>query len=301
MQCISEGVPGMIIRIRKFHVLAAVFGILCVSFLFALKAEKPFSQTFAARSERMLPVVMYHHITENPKRAGKYVILSDELRRDLEYIKNKGYETVCIQDLIDFVDGKNQLPEKIVMITFDDGFESVMELAQPILRENNQRAVLSVVGSITESYTLNHDRNINYAYLGWDELRELQQSGDFEIQNHTYDMHNLNKAGRRGMARKSGESPIDYENALTSDLMRMQQLLESRSKIKATAVTYPYGSYSGQTLDIVKKLGFRASLVCEERVNRITRSDSDCLFNLGRYNRPSGMGTQEFFEKLGIY
>ena len=290
----------MIIRIKKLHVLAAVFGLLCVSFLLALKAEKPSSQVFAAEDERQLPIVMYHHVTEKAKRAGKYVIKADELRRDLEYIEKKGYTTVCVQDLIDFVDGKKQLPEKIVMITFDDGFESVMELAQPILKEKKMRAVLSVVGSITESYSQNGDRNVNYAYLGWDELSELQESGDFEIQNHTYDMHNLNKAGRKGMARKSGESPVDYENALTSDLMRMQQLLEGRSKIKATAVAYPFGSYSNHTLDIVKKLGFRASLVCEERVNKITRSNSDCLYNLGRYNRPSGKSTESFFEKLGI-
>ena len=113
-------------------------------------------------------------------------------------------------------------------------------------------------------------------------------------------MHNLNKVGRKGMARKSGESPVDYENALASDLTRMQELLESRSNIKATAVAYPFGSYSNHTLDIVKKLGFRASLVCEERVNKITRSNSDCLYNLGRYNRPSGKSTESFFEKLGI-
>lgn len=290
----------MIIHLKKFHFLFAVLIVLCVSFFLALRAEKPVRRVSAGNNERFLPIVMYHHVTEKPKRAGKYVIKAQELRSDLEYIEKKGYTTVCVQDLLDFTSGKKELPEKIIMLTFDDGFESVMELAEPMLKEKKMRAVLSVVGSITETYSENHDRNVNYAYLGWDDLSELQKRGVFEIQNHTYDMHNLNKSGRKGMARKSGESPIDYENALTQDLTRMQKLLESRSGIEATAVAYPYGSYSNHTLEIVKKLGFCASFVCEERVNRIAPGNGDCLFDLGRYNRPSGKSTEEFFEKLGV-
>lgn len=287
----------MIIHIRKFHVFAAVLCVLCVSFLFALKAEKS-SLPVSLSPGRDVPVVMYHHITENPKRAGKYVILKSELERDFDLIKEKGYSTVTVSDLIDYVDGKKDLPEKIIMLTFDDGFESVRELAWPLLKERNMKAVLSVVGSITETYAENRDRNINYAYLNWDDIRELHESGDFEIQNHTYDMHNIGSGGRKGLSRKSGESPVDYEAALKDDLSRMQSLLKNLSGVDATAVAYPYGSYSKETLSIVKKLNFKASFVCEERVNRVTPSDKDSLFNLGRYNRPSGKSSEEFFERL---
>lgn len=287
----------MIIHIRKFHVFAAVLCVLCVSFLFALKAEKS-SLPVSLSPGRDVPVVMYHHITENPKRAGKYVILKSELERDFDLIKEKGYSTVTVSDLIDYVDGKKDLPEKIIMLTFDDGFESVRELAWPLLKERSMKAVLSVVGSITETYAENRDRNINYAYLNWDDIRELHESGDFEIQNHTYDMHNIGSGGRKGLSRKSGESPVDYEVALKDDLSRMQSLLKNLSGVDATAVAYPYGSYSKETLSIVKKLNFKASFVCEERVNRVTPSDKDSLFNLGRYNRPSGKSSEEFFERL---
>jgi len=160
------------------------------------------------------------------------------------------------------------------------------------------KAVLSVVGSITETYQENADRNVNYAYLNWDDLRELNESEEFEIQNHTYDMHSTNNSGRKGLSRKSGESPVDYENALTDDLSRMQELLKNLSGVDASAVAYPYGSYSRETLEIVKKLGFKASFVCEERVNTVVRADSNSLFDLGRFNRPSGKSTEDFFKKL---
>lgn len=287
----------MIIHIRKFHILAAVTCVLCILFFFAVKAEKKPAAALNAEG-RNLPVVMYHHVTESQKRAGKYVILQDELRRDLDYIKENGYTTVTVRDLLDYVDGKKELPEKIIMLTFDDGFESVRELAWPLLKERKMKAVISVVGSITETYSENADRNINYAYLNWDDLRELDESEEFEIQNHTYDMHSTNKSGRKGLARKSGESPIAYETALTQDLSRMQVLLKKLSGIDATAVAYPYGSYSRETLEIVKKLGFRCSFVCEERINLISKGNAESLFDLGRFNRPSGKSTNDFFEKL---
>ena len=287
----------MIIHIRKFHVFAAVVCVLCVSFLFALKAERTTAPA-SLTDGRDIPIVMYHHITENPKRAGKYVIMKSELEKDLDLIKENGYTTVTVEDLIDYVDGKTVLPEKIIMLTFDDGFESVRELAWPLLKERNMKAVLSVVGSITETYAENKDRNVNYAYLNWDDIRELSQSGDFEIQNHTYDMHSTGAKGRKGLSRKSGESPSDYENALIDDLSRMQELLKNLSGVNATAVAYPYGSYSKETLSIVKELGFKASFVCEERVDRVSPSDKDSLFNLGRFNRPSGKSSEEFFKRL---
>lgn len=287
----------MVIRLNKLHALALVFCFLCVSFFLAVRAEKKVSPAAEAPG-RNLPVVMYHHITEKPARAGKYVITASELRHDLETIQKNGYVTVTVRDLIDYVDGKRQLPEKIIMLTFDDGFESVRELAWPLLKEKQMTAEIFAVGSITETYSQNHDRNVNYAYLNWDDLRELDESGQFEVHNHTYDMHSTNNKGRKGLSRKRGESPIDYEETLKDDLMHMQQLLKSCSGVESLAVAYPFGSYSNETLGIVRSLGFKATFVCEERINRIIPGDGECLFDLGRYNRPSGVSSDSFFERL---
>ncbi len=292
-----SGVFDLIFRLRKIHVFSFLFVLVGISFFFAVKADKT-ARPAASDVGLRLPIVMYHHITEKQSRAGRYVITVSELERDLEYIKKKGYSTVTVSDLIDYVGGKKELPEKVIMITFDDGFESVRELAEPLLKKNEMSAVLSVVGSITETYSQNHDRNVNYAYLNWDDLRELEESREFEIQNHTYDMHSTNNKGRKGLSRKSGESPVDYEAALSADLLKMQKLLRELSGVNASAVAYPYGSYSRETLEIVKKLGFKASFVCEERINQIVPGEEDSLFNLGRFNRPSGKATEDFFERL---
>lgn len=287
----------MIIRINKTHIFTFLLCFVSILFFFAIKAS-PESVSSNANVGLRVPVVMYHHITQKKARAGKYVVLKKELEKDFEYIKEQGYRTITVSELIKYVNGEIQLPEKVIMITFDDGFESFYELAYPLLKKYEMKAVLSVVGKYTDTYSSIDDRNIDYAYLTWDNIAELSKSKNVEIQNHTYDMHYCDKDCRNGLSKLNGESKEKYEKALSEDLLKMQNLLFTQAGVAASAIAYPYGSYSKLTLDIVKKLGFKASLTCEERLNNVIPGDGDSLFNLGRFNRPSGVSTEEFFKKV---
>lgn len=286
----------MVLKINRFHVFIVLTVLLSVLLIFAVRSET--ARKEVADTGLSLPVVMYHHVTTNEKRAGKYVVMQSELARDLDYIRSMGYETVNVQDLIDYVDGKKQLPEKVILITFDDGFESTYKLAWPLFTERKMKAVVSPVGSVVQLYTLNGDRNVNYAYMSWDELAEIDKSEEFEVQNHTYDMHYNESGKRHGLSRMNGESEDEYKTALREDLQKMQLSLKKNSGISAVAAVYPYGLYSKQTLEVVKELGFRCSMVCEERINRIQPGNPQSLYNLGRFNRPSGKSTESFFSRL---
>ena len=111
----------------------------------AVPAEAP-----AGSQALALPIVMYHHILKEPTRLNSYTISPDEFRQDLQYLRDNGYQSILIQDLIDYVNGEAELPEKPVMITFDDGYESFYEYAFPILKEMKFRAVFSVVGTYVD-------------------------------------------------------------------------------------------------------------------------------------------------------
>lgn len=291
----------MIIRIKKIHLLIFATLIISVAFLFALKSEG-ISKSVSANAQLKLPVVMYHHITENEKKTGKYVISTTELENDLKYLKEKGYETVFVKDLIDYTLGEKELSDKVIMITFDDGFKSVYKLGVPLLKKYNMKAVVAAVGTITEEYTQNHNTNINYSYLTWSELQELDNSDKVEIQNHTYNMHTLSKNGskRNGMGKMKSESDEEYIAAIRDDLTKMQKCLLNKSNITATAIAYPYGLYNKLIQQTVKDLGFKSSFLCEEKINTVIKGDEKSLFNLGRFNRPSGISTERFFEKMGI-
>ena len=79
-----------------------------------------------------LPIVMYHHILKDQSRLNKYTISPDEFRRDMQYLQDNGYTPVLMQDLLLFVQEGVPLPDKPVMITFDDGYESCNVTRNPL-------------------------------------------------------------------------------------------------------------------------------------------------------------------------
>ena len=91
-----------------------------------------------------LPVIMYHSVLKDGARIGKYVVSPDSFEHDLAFLKDNGYETVSISDLTDFVYEGKKLPEKPVMITFDDGYYNNLVYAAPLLEKYNMKAVISV-------------------------------------------------------------------------------------------------------------------------------------------------------------
>jgi peptidoglycan/xylan/chitin deacetylase (PgdA/CDA1 family) len=181
------------------------------------------------------------------------------------------------------------------VITFDDGCLNFLTLAAPILREYGMKAVVSVVGEYTDEYARSGDRNPNYAYLSWDDIRAIADSGIAEIGNHSYAMHSL--GARRGCMKMAGEDDNTYREALKSDLSRLQTELAEKSGVRPEVFTYPYGLISGQSLPVIRGLGFAAALTCEEKVNVLT-GNPDELYSLGRFNRPAGISTEQFMARV---
>ncbi len=233
-----------------------------------------------------LPILMYHSIVENSSRWSTYVISPAELERDLKFLQANGYQTVTVQDLIDYVDGNGQLPEKPVMLTFDDGYYNNYLYAYPLLQRYGMKAVLSPVGRYADQYSLSEDFNPEYAHASWKQLREMSDSGTIELQNHSYNMHTITSS-RAASTKVNGESADHYRTALVADAVRMQVLLDSQTGVLPLAYTYPFGLVSKESIQILKDMGFRASLSCTSGMNRIT-NDPKCLFLLKRYLRPHG-------------
>lgn len=241
-----------------------------------------------------LPVIMYHSVLKNTG-PEKYIVSVTEFENDIQYLKENGYTTILPSDLVKYVYEDQPLPEKPVMITFDDGFLNNASYAVPILQENGMKGVISIVGSYTERYSENPDRHLNYSYLTWGDIQELNESGVIEIGNHTYDMHGQN--GRKGCKKKKGESTAEYRTALTADLQRLQDDLANKSGVHCNVFTYPFGAISNDSVEIIRDMGFQVSLSCSEKVNYITK-DPDCLYNIGRFNRSGKITTKEFMKKI---
>lgn len=249
----------------------------------------------SVNAEVFVPVLMYHSILDNSSRTGDYVVDRKVFEADMEYLIENGYNTVFVSDLIDYVEGNAELPEKPVVVTFDDGYYNVMAYAYPFMKEHGLKGVVNIVGSYTDISTDHDEHNPAYSNLTWNEIAELNDSGVFEIGNHTYDMHSLE--GRRGCKRISGESSEEYRSCLFSDIGMLQGLLEDKSGVRPVTFAYPYGFITDESVEIIKEMGFKALLTCYEKPNYISRDDPECLMCINRYNRPSGISTEQYMEK----
>lgn len=245
-----------------------------------------------------LPIIMYHHMSTDEARLGDYVVTPALFEDDLKYLSERGYETVSARQLIDYVDKGIALPERAVMITFDDGQESFQAYALPLLEKYDMCAVVSVVGKYADVYSATEDHNINYSYFTWTQIGNLPKTGHVEIGCHTQDLHNI-AHGRRGCMIMKNESEESYSEMLNADLNAVERKIESVIGSKPSVFTYPYGLYCSQSQDIVAQRGYRVVLTCDERVNTLSGAAGE-LMRLGRFNRSALFARAEYFAKLGI-
>ncbi len=230
-----------------------------------------------------LPIIMYHGILEQASRQGQYIISPTVFEQDLKAIRQHGYTTVVMADLLAYVEKGAPLPEKPIMLTFDDGYYNNYLYAYPLLKQYGMKAVISPVCKWTEFYSDTPEQSDHaiYSHITWTEMREMVESGVVEIQNHSYDMHYCTAGKRKGALKRAGETVEAYQAALREDLTTAQEHLTALAGVTPTTFTYPYGGMCQEALPVIKALGFRATLSCESRVNRITR-DAECRYALGR-------------------
>ena len=163
-----------------------------------------------------LPVLMYHHFAQ--ESTYPTVVSFGRFREQLAALRDAGYHTVTIPQLIAYVDGGAPLPDKPVLLTMDDGYTSNIAAAAPVLEEMGFCATVFVIG-INEGESL-------YAHTGaplsperfsYEEAAPWVEKGVLDLQSHTFDMHQLAAYGhssRDGMLRLEGEEDGAYVRAL---------------------------------------------------------------------------------------
>ncbi len=243
-----------------------------------------------------LPILMYHGLIKNKKHQNVFMIHPDIFENDLKYITEKGYTTITVQDLLDYVYLDKPLPEKPIMITFDDGYYNNYLYAFPLLKQYNCKIVLSPIGKYTDKYSNESECSADYSHVTWDQIREMIDSNLVEIQNHTYDMHSAKKP-RIGCTKKKSETLSEYQNALVNDVTKMQNRVFDETGLYPSAFVFPFGAISKEAPNIIKNIGFKCTFCCEGRLNVITK-DPECLYCLCRFIRPNSMKTEQYFSKI---
>lgn len=267
-------------KVKSFIVIAIIFSLIM---MFAVSKQSVAVETISeAKGEISLPIIMYHSFLKDEKMQGDYTVSPELFEADLKYITANGYTTVTVNDLIAYVYEGKDLPDKCIMLTFDDGYYNNYYYAYPLLKKYNCKAVISPIASMTEKFTYSGEVSISYGNFSVSEMQEMINSGYIEIQNHSYDMHTLTP--RKGVEQKKGESFETYKNVITEDITKAQTFIKENTGETPKCFVYPFGAESKSTLSIIKELGFVCTFTCTEKANTITK-DPESLYELGRLRR----------------
>ena len=248
--------------------------ILLVSILFT-----PMVQATAA-----LTAICYHDvkiIDQGDLDVDQYAISPEHLLAQFEYIKANNFSPVSIDDLINAQKGNAPLPEKAVLLSFDDGYISFYSEVYPLLRLYNYPAVLAVVGSWletseNEAVTYGNTQLDRAEFLSWRQMKEMQSSGLVEIASHSYDLHRGIQGNPSGNTQpaavtryydqttKQYESDAVYLERITQDLTSNSLLIEKHLGAKPRVMVWPYGAYSRETKTIAAELGMEINFTLVE-------------------------------------
>lgn len=282
-------------KILNFVFISSITFISMIISLILISRKAPIADAQSSDNVE-LPILMYHGLIKSQKHQNRFMIHPDIFENDLKYITDHGYTTIFVQDLIDYIYNDKSLPEKPIMITFDDGYYNNYLYGFPLIKKYNCKIVLSPIGKFTDEYSKIKDEHADYSHLTWSHINEMINSGLVEIQNHTYNMHS-NKKSRIGCTKRKGETLEKYKKALTDDINKMKERTLAETGKETTAFVYPFGAISKDSPDIIRSLGFKVTFCCEGRMNIITK-DPECLYKLCRFIRPNSVDTNQYFSKI---
>ncbi|MDD2227655.1 MAG: polysaccharide deacetylase family protein [Clostridia bacterium] len=249
-----------------------------------------------SREKIRLPIVMYHKISIDKK--GTYIVNQWQLESDLIAFQKAGYTTVFPSEIISYVKQGKKLPSKPLLLTFDDGHYNNLCYALPLLKKYNVKALMNIIGQFSNNSSLVGDSNPAYSHVTWQQIKELYDSGFFEIGNHSYNMHNYKP--RFGIIQKKNETSEEYYTCLKEDIGKLQNKLRLCAGVIPKVFAWPFGEYSTNATNILLSMGFEMFLTCNEGVSFIKKNNPSSLIQLKRINRNGLFSTQELINKLSL-
>lgn len=204
-----------------------------------------------------VPVIMYHDIL--PEKKVFFDVTPDEFERRLQLIKQKGLTPISMDQLVTHLRTGLPLPEKPILLTFDDGYSGHFDYVYPLLKKYNYPALFAI-------YTAKVGKPIGRSSLTWEQLREMAKDPLITISSHS--------VNHKVMA---GLTPSE----LAIETQESKRILEAELGMPVRYFTYPEGKYDAQAVESVKHAGYAAALTMDDNDERLA-GKSDNLLTIGR-------------------
>lgn len=183
-----------------------------------------------------VPILMYHYISTPPEGADIYrvdlSVTEAAFAEQMAYLRDNGYTTVDFYDLSLAITNQAELPDKPIILTFDDGYADNYQNAFPVLAANGQKGVFFVV---TEFIDKSRE-----GYLSWDMVKEMAAAG-MRFESHSRTHPDLTTLSRDG---------------LIWELRGSQETLAAHIGYTPRYFCYPGGDYNDETIAMLQELDF---------------------------------------------
>lgn len=191
-----------------------------------------------------IPILMYHRVIREKDEEGIFgtYVYENELRKQFEYLRSENIKPITFSDIEEgILDKKN----KVVVLTFDDGYSDNYTILYPLLKEFGFKAVIYPVTE--EDYNLWDSENKSnpekkLQLMSWEEIRELNDSGLIEFGAHTKTHCNL----------------LETNNQLSfSEIEESKKTLEKELGIEVLSFAYPYGFFNEEHKKMLEVIGYK--------------------------------------------
>jgi len=257
-----------------------------------------------------LTILSYHEVAnKKDSLVPEYAVTPTNFVRQIDWLRNNGYHFISVDQYLAARKGEATLPPKAILLTFDDGYQSVYQYAFPVLKMFNIPAVIALVGNwLEQKDTIDFDgkKVPRSDILSWDELKEMQQSGLIEIASHSHSLHQgilANPQGNKEPAattrsydsqQQKYEDESHYQQRIRADLKQNNELLRKHFGYSPRIIVWPYGRYNSTTKDIALKLGMPIGLTLDDGAN----TASTPLYRLRRVLVENVMSLTELHQEI---
>ncbi|WXL26347.1 poly-beta-1,6-N-acetyl-D-glucosamine N-deacetylase PgaB [Ectopseudomonas mendocina] len=232
-------------------------------------------------------VLAYHDVEDANADQSFMSVRTANLAEQFAWLKVNGFHPVSVDQILAARKSQSTLPDKAVLLTFDDGYSSFYERVLPLLKAYQWHAVMAPVGVWTDTPV---GQKVDFGglpversrFLTWKQIKEVADSGLVEIASHTNALHfgalanpqgNLQPAAvTRLYDSRTGqyETEAQYTARITQDVQRITDKIKSATGRTPRVWVWPYGAASGTALRIVGEQGYELALTLEDGMSRLS-------------------------------
>jgi len=220
-------------------------------------------------------VLCYHAIPLKGKENDPYTISQQEFSEQIEYLRTHGYHFVSLQQILDARGGKKNLPDRAILLSFDDAYISYYKFVVPFLTRQEIPSIVAVVGSFVDS----HPAKLVEPVMNWQQIKTVSSNPYVEVVSHSYNLHHAvqyNPVGnvaapanilRFDPQRNRYETENEYRNRLRKDFAQQEKIFIKKLGFKPRAMVWPYGRYTRISEDVAMEFGMQAMFTLEWGLN----------------------------------